>query len=94
MYFKNNTCIDLKKVIIKIPKLKLVIMFEYQNTKTFFLKATPKIALREFLVIKKVKNTVHVNMLLINSIVKKLLEHFIKKATKSKLERILNRKIN
>ena len=38
-----------KKLMIKILNLKLVIMQEYQNTKTFLLKVILQIGLRKFL---------------------------------------------
>ena len=40
--------IMVKKLIIKILNLKLVIMSEYQNTKTFLLKAILKLVFRNF----------------------------------------------
>ena len=47
---KDNTCIDsVKEVIIKILNLKLVIMLEYQNTKTFLLKGIVQTDLKKFL---------------------------------------------
>ena len=39
----------LKKLMMKIPNLKLVIMSEYQNTKAFLLKAILQIGLKKFL---------------------------------------------
>ena len=48
----------LKKLMIKIVNFKLVTMLEYQNTKTFLLKAIPQIGPKEVFVIEKVKNTV------------------------------------
>ena len=39
----------LKKLMIKILHLKLVIMLEYQNTKTFLLKDILQIGLKKFL---------------------------------------------
>ena len=47
---KDNTYIDsIKEVIIKILNVKLVIMLEYQNTKTFLLKDILQISLKKFL---------------------------------------------
>ena len=37
-----------KKLMVKILNLKLVIMLEYQNIKTFLLKATHQIGLKKF----------------------------------------------
>ena len=39
----------IKKLIIKIPNLKLVIMLEFQNIKTFLLKDTLQTGLKKFL---------------------------------------------
>ena len=44
-----------KILIKKIPNLKLVIVSEYQNTKTFLLKDIPKIVLQKFLSLAKLK---------------------------------------
>ena len=47
---KPSTYIDSsKKLIIKIPNLKLVILLEYQNIKTLLQKATFQISLKTFL---------------------------------------------
>ena len=47
---KDNTYIDsIKEVIIKILNVKLVIMLEYQNTKTFLLKDILQISLKKLL---------------------------------------------
>ena len=45
---KDNTYIE-KKLMIKILSLKLVVILEYQNTKSFLLKATLQIGLKKFL---------------------------------------------
>ena len=53
---KDNTYIVLvKKLIIKILNLKLVIMLEYQNTKTFLLKGIRLIGVKRYLLLKKLK---------------------------------------
>ena len=44
--------------LIKIPNLKLVIMWDYQNIKTFLLKVRFEIGPKKFLFFKKVENTV------------------------------------
>ena len=49
-----------KILIKKIPNLKLVIVSEYQNTKTFLLKDIPKIGLQKFLTLAKLKIQFHV----------------------------------
>ena len=47
---RDNTYIDsIKKIMIKIVNLKLVIMLEYQNRKTFLLKDILQIGLKKFL---------------------------------------------
>ena len=47
---KPSTYIDpSKKLIIKIPNLKLVILLEYQNIKTLLQKDTFQISLKKFL---------------------------------------------
>ena len=47
---KDNTYIDsVKEAIIKILNLKLVIMLEYQNTKTYLLKDIVQTDLKKFL---------------------------------------------
>ena len=51
---KDNKYIEsIKEVNDKDPKFKLVIMLEYQNTKTYLLKATSQIGLKKFLLLKK-----------------------------------------
>ena len=66
---KDNTYID----------LKLVIMREYRNIKTFLLKAILRIGVKKFLLSKKLKTQFHGHMSLMILMVKKLLEHFMKK---------------
>ena len=53
-------------------------MLEYQNTKTFLLKDILRISLNKFLWLKKLKILFHGHNLLLISMVKKLLEHFMK----------------
>ena len=57
-----NTMKILKK---KTPNLKLVIVPEYQNTKTSLRKDTPKIAQKKFLPLAKSKILFHGLMLLV-----------------------------
>ena len=45
----NNILTLLKKLIINILNLKLLIMVEHQNTKTFLLKYIVQISLKKFL---------------------------------------------
>ena len=47
-----------KKLMIKILNFKLLIMLEYQNSKTFFLNSILQIGLKTFLQLKKLKNKV------------------------------------
>ena len=61
--------------MIKILNLKLVIMLEYQNKKTFLLKDILQIGLKKFLQLKKLKILFRGGMLLMILMVKKLLEH-------------------
>ena len=63
----------------KILNLKLGIMSEFLNTKIFLLKDTHQTGLKKFLLFVKLKIQFHGHMLLIISMVKKLLEHFMKK---------------
>ena len=77
---KGNTYIDFKKeIMIKILNLKLVIMSEFLNTKIFLLKDAHQTGLKKFLLLVKLKTQFHEHMLLMSPMVKKLLEHFMKK---------------
>ena len=60
-----------------------MIMLENRNTKKFLLKYILQIGLKKFLWLKKLKTLFHGYMLLMISIVKKLLEQFIKKLQKT-----------
>ena len=64
------------KLIIKILNFKLVILVEYQNVKTFLLKALFQIGLKMFLLLKKLKALFRRHMLLVILKPKKLLERF------------------
>ena len=57
-------------------------MLEHQNTKTFFLKDIIQIGLRKFLLSVKLKIQFHGHILLMISMVKKLLDIFMKKYCK------------
>ena len=72
----------LKKLMIKILNLKLVIILQYQNTKTFLLKDILQIGLKTFSWLKKLK-------LLLLGHGKKLLKHFIKKNYKKQINKDL-----
>ena len=47
----------LEKLMIQIPNLKMVILLEYQNTKSFFSKGYSSNWSKEVSVIKEVKHT-------------------------------------
>ena len=68
--------------MIKIPNLKLVIMQEYENTKRFLLKAIFQIGLKKFLKLKKLKILFRGHISLVILMVKKSLEHSMKKNCK------------
>ena len=76
--------------MIKIRNLKLVILLEYQNIKTFLQKVTFQIGLKNFLGFKKLKILCPELVLLIILMEKKLFERFTKtnwkKQTKKTLE--------
>ena len=77
---KDNTYIDFKKEVNdKDPKFKVgdhVIISKY---KIFLLKDTHQIRLKKFLLLAKLKILFHGHMLLMISMVKKLLERFMKR---------------
>ena len=80
---KDNTYIDFnKEVNYKDPNLKLVIMLELPNTKIFSLKDIHQTGLKKFLLLVKLIIQFHGHMLLMISMVKELLEHFMKKNCK------------
>ena len=90
---KSNTYIDSsKELIIEIWNLKLVILLEYQNTKTFFQKAMFQIGLKRFLWLKKLKPLLLRHMLLVIVKEKKLLERFMKKIYKNLIKESLELK--
>ena len=72
----------IKIKIKKILNLKLAIMLEFQNTKTFLLKDTFQIGQKKFLLLVKLKMQFLGLMLLVTWMVKKLLEVFMKKNCK------------
>ena len=82
----------LKKSVTRTLNLKLLIMLEYQNTKTFLLKDTLQIGLKKFLSLKKLRTQFHGHMLLVILMVKKLLEHFMKKNCKKQINKHLGQK--
>ena len=86
---KDDKYIDFKKEILN---LKLVIMQEFLNIKIFSLKDTHQIGLKKFLLLVKLKIQFHEHMLLMISMVKKLLEHFMKKNCKRLIKKNLGLK--
>ena len=85
----NNITILKKKLMIKIPNLKLAITLEFLNTKIFLLEDTYQTGLKKFLQLKKLKKQFHGDMLLMIFVVKKLLEHFMKKNYKRLMKKNL-----
>ena len=80
--------------MIKTLHFKLVIVLEYKNAKTFSLKDTLKIGLKNFLWLKKLKIQFYGHLLLVILMVKKLLEHFIKRNFKKQTNKSLGEKVN
>ena len=75
-----NTYIDLKKEVNdKDPKFKVGNHVRILSTKIFLQKDTCEASLKKFLLLVKLKIQFHGHMLLTISMVKKLLEHFVKK---------------
>ena len=70
------------KLMIKILNLKLVITEEFLSIKIFLLKDTHQIGLKRFLLVVKLKIDFHEHMLLMISMVKRSLEHFMQKNCK------------
>ena len=75
------------KLMIEIQNLKLVIILEFPNT--FLLKDIHQIGLKKVLLLVNLKIQFHGHMLLTISMVKKLLEHFMKKNYK----RLINKNL-
>ena len=71
-----------KKLMIKILNLKLVILLESQNIKTFLQKALFQIGLKKIFLLEKLKILFRGHMLLVILNAKRLLERFIKKNCK------------
>ena len=77
---KLNTYISsIKKLMIKILNLKLVILSEYKNIKTFLQKPVFQIGLKRFLLLQKLNILCRRHMLSVILKAKKLLERFTKK---------------
>ena len=71
---------------MKFLNLKLVILLEHQNIKTFLQKAMFQIGLKKFFSLKTLKTQCHGHMLLLVSMEKKCLERLTKKNCKKKKE--------
>ena len=81
-----------KEVNDKDPKLKVDDHVRISKYKNIFAKGHTPNWSEESFVIKKVKNTVHGQMLLMILMVKKLLEHFMKKNYKKQIKKNLKKK--
>ena len=76
---KGNTYFDyIKEVNNKDPKFKVDEHVRISKYKTFLLKDILQIGRKKFLWLKKLKILFHGHILLMISVVKKLLEHFMK----------------
>ena len=73
----------------KILNKKLAIMLEFQNTKTFLLKDMLQTGQKKFLLLVKSKIQFFGLMLLVNWMVKKLLEVFMKNNSKKLVKKNL-----
>ena len=89
---KSKTYIESSEEFDNVINLKLVILLEYQNIKTFLQKAMFQIDLKKFLWLKKLKTLFHGHMLLVILKEKKLLERFSKKNCKKQIKKTLELK--
>ena len=71
-----------KKLMIKILKLRLVILLEYQNIKTFLEKAMFQIVLKTFLLLQKLKIVSCGHIMLVMLRANKLSKRFTKNKCK------------
>ena len=67
-------------------------MSEFLNAKIFLLKDTRQVGVKKFLLLVKLKTQFLGRMLLMISMVKKLLEHFMKKNWKELINKKLEQK--
>ena len=87
---KDDTYIDSKKdVYDKDPKFKVGDHVRISKYKKFLLKDARQISLKKLLLLVKLKIQFHGHMLLMISMVKKLLEHFMKKNYKKLINKNL-----
>ena len=70
--------------MVKILKLKLVILLEYENIKIFLQKVMLQIGLKKILWLKKLKTLCYGHMFLVILKAKKFLEPFMKKNSEKK----------
>ena len=74
---------------IHVINFKVVILYEYQNTKTFLLKTILQIGQKKCLLLKKLKTQYHGHMSLMILMLKRLLEQFMKKSCKKQIKKNL-----
>ena len=93
VYVKDNTYIDFQKEINdKDPKVKVGDYVRISKYKNIFAKGCTPNWSEEAFVIKKLKIQFHGRMLLMILMVKKLLEHFMKKNYKRLIDKNLGQK--
>ena len=78
--------------MIKTLNLKLLILLEYQNIKTFLQKAMFQIGLKKFLRLKKLKTLCRGHVLLVILMENKFLKLFTKKNCKKQIKKSLELK--
>ena len=86
---KDDKYIDFEKDVNKDPKFKVGDYVRISNIKIFLLKDTCQISRKKFLLVVKLKILYHGHMLLMISMVKKLLLHFMKKSCKKQISKNL-----
>ena len=99
---KNQTRILtlVKKLIIKILRVKLVTLLEYQNTKTVLQKIALQIGLKKILWLKKLKNTLLRTYVIKNFNDKEFIATFYEKVSQKpdqqyfRIEKVIKRKAN
>ena len=92
---KDNTYIDFEKEVNnnnKDPKFKVGDYVRISKYKNIFTKDTHQIDVKKFLLLVKLKLQFHGHMLLMISMMKKLLEHFMKKNCKRLVKKNLELK--
>ena len=90
VYVKDNVYIDFKKEVNgRYPKFKVDDHVRTSKYKNIFAKGYTRNWFEEVFVIKKLKTKFHGHMLLMILMVKKLLEHFMKKSCKRLIKKNL-----